>query len=103
MNKWQKGSRVGKYQRERLNRFADLLLWILANEKAATEKLSGGFISAKTEMEYLNAFRFSQQIRFSIARGEKVNISQYKGREREFGATIARIKAEGQQQRIFNH
>lgn len=101
MYKTKKGARVGKFERERLNRFADLLLWILANEKEAVKKLSGTFISAKTEMEYLNAFRFSQQIRLSIARSEKVELSQYKGKEKEFEATIARIKAEGQQQRIF--
>lgn len=101
MYKNKKVARVGKFERERLNRFADTLLWILSNEKAATAKLSQGFVSAKTEMEYLNAFRFSQQIRFSIARGEKVELNQYKGKEKEFEAAIARIKAEGQQARIF--
>lgn len=101
MYKNKRGARVGKFERERLNKFADTLLWILANEKEAVKKLSGSFISAKTENEYLNAFRFSQQIRFSIAQGEKVELNQYKGKESEFEAVIARIKAEGQQARIF--
>lgn len=103
MYKTKKGARQTKFTRYLQNRFADTLLWILSNDKAATAKLSGGFLSAKTEMEYLNAFRFAQQIRFCIAQGEEVELSQYKGREKEFEAVIARIKAEGQQTRIFNN
>lgn len=102
MYKTKKGARQTKFTRDLQNRFADTLLWILSNEKVATAKLSQGFPSAKTEMEYLNAFRYAQQIRFLAAIGEEVEVAQYKGREKEFKAVIARIKAEGQQTRIFN-
>ena len=103
MYKTKKGARVSAFEKERLNRFANTLLWILNNEKAATAKLSGTFNSQKTYFEYLNAFRFAQQIRFSVAQGSEIDFSQYKGREKEFRAVISRIKAEGQQARIFNH
>lgn len=102
MYKTKKGARVSAFEKERLNRFADTLLWILNNEKAATAKLSAPFNNQKTYFEYLNAFRFAQQIRFSVAQGNEIDISQYKGREREFEAVIARINAEGQQARLFN-
>lgn len=103
MYKTKKGARVSRFEKERLNRFADSLLWILNNEKAATAKLSGTFNNQKTYFEFLNAFRFAQQIRFSALQGNEIDFRQYKGREREFETAIARIKAEGQQTRIFNH
>lgn len=103
MYKTKKGARVSAFEKETRLRFADTVLWILENDKEATKKLSGTFHSQKTYFEYLNAFRFAQQIRFSVAQGNEIDITQYKGREKQFEAVIARIKSEGQQQRIFNH